>query len=604
MKTLKEWESEIDKLIKSKSHAEGRRLREGVEFAKKAHEGDYRKATNEPYIVHPYEVCLVASTLTDDIDVLIAALLHDVVEDTDYTAEDIRAKFGDRVTGFVADESEDKMENMPKAMSWLIRKEKFLEHLKTAPVESKTICISDKISNLRSTAAMHREKGDKIWEAFNQKDPKRHAWYYRTISDTVKNDFEGTDALEEYRKLYRELFGSDLNIYFSSEGGLIMEVNEGKSVEGVTYVEISGRITSTNADDLYDGAQKIIEAHPDVKMVYDLDKLEMISSAGLRVFLKLKKNGTNFSIINANADVYEVFEITGFVQMFDIKKAYRKMSVDGCKKIGEGAKGIVYEIDDETIIKVYKDKDCINEIVSERECAKKALVMGVPTAIPFDIVLVGDKFGSVFELVAAKTVTDNIISNPDKQDELVAEYAKLMREMHEITDDGSFGITLPKIKDEVRNWAAFTKDRFADEVYQKICKFADEMEDVDNILHGDGHPNNVMCTRDGMILIDMDTLCLGDPKADLAVVYAALVGYKVVDAVNDFIPMDIEQTKAIWNMFLHEYYKGASEEEIVGVEQWCKKFAYLRLYRRGIRKEADKPYFAENAKRELEILFG
>lgn len=603
MKTLEEWKKEIDDLIKSKPKEEAEILKRAVKFAQGAHTGAFRKATNEPYIVHPFEVCLVASTVTNDVDVLVGALLHDVVEDTDYTEEDIYKEFGARVTGFVTDESEDKMEDIPKAMSWLIRKEKFLEHLKQAPVESKTICMSDKISNLRSTARMYAEKGEDIWDTFNQKDPKRHAWYYRTIADTIRDDFEKTSAFAEYEQLFYKIFKDTIKARILDNGGLIMEIREEKCLDNVIYVSVSGRITSTNADDFYSGAADIVAEHPGCEMIYDLDRLEMISSAGLRVFLKLKKNGVSFKIVNASSDVYEVFDITGFVQMFDIQKAYRKMSVDGCTKIGEGAKGIVYAIDDETIIKVYKSPDCVDEIVNERECAKKALVMGVPTAIPFDIVRVGDKMGSVFELVAAKSVTNTIINNPDKLEETVKEYATIMKEMHAVSDDGEFGITLPQIKDEVDVWTEFAKDHVSPELVANIEKFRDSVEKCNTLLHGDGHPNNVMCTRDEMIFIDMDTLCTGDYRADLAVVYTALIGYKVVDPGNDFIPTSLEKTKKIWNIFIHDYCNNMSEEEIADVEKWCKKFTYLRLFRRGMRKETDKPHFAANALRELKEIF-
>lgn len=599
MITLSEWENQIDELIKSKPKKEAALLRKGADFAKMAHEGAYRKNTDTPYIVHPYEVCLVASTVTDDVDVLVAALLHDVVEDTSYTLPDILDNFGDRIASFVSDESEDKMEDIPKAMSWIIRKEKFLEHLKTAPIESRIICLGDKVSNLRATVGQYRIKGDKVWEAFNQKDPKRHAWYYRTIADVIAKDLGKSQAFSEYMDLYRELFGRKIEIYKTQDGGMKMEVIVNKQEGNTIYVGITGKITSANADEMYNNIHDIALQNENAEYVFDLDGLEMISSAGLRVFLKLKKEKVTFRIINASADVYDVFDMTGFVQMFDIKKAYRKMSVDGCTVIGEGAKGIVYKIDDETIIKVYKDPDCMDDIINERECARKALVMGVPTAIPFDIVLVGDKYGSVFELVAAKSLTKSIVASPDKMKEYVAEYAGIMKDVHSVVDDGSFGIELPKIKDEIKTWAQFAKDYVDESIYSAIEEYVDSIEDNNTLLHGDGHPNNVMCTRDGMIFIDMDTLCTGSPYADVAIVYTGLIGYKVSDPDDTFLPFDMAAALEIWNTFIREYCKGESEETIAEVEKWCKKFCYLRLFRRGIRKESSRPCFAQNAKKAL-----
>ena len=599
MVKLNEWENQIEELIASKSESEAGRLRQGVEFAKRAHAGDRRKSTNEPYIVHPYEACLVVAEVTDDIDVIIAALLHDVVEDTSYDIEDIRAEFGERITSFVADESEDKLDHLPKDMSWLIRKEKFLEHLKRAPKESKTICLGDKISNLRSMVEQYLIQGDDFWNAFNQKDPRRHAWYYRSIAEAISSDFFNTKVFDEYRELYEVLFKKKICAGKFINGDMKMEVIELRFEDGIVYIKISGRITAANADDMHAGIRDIASKYEGKEIVFDFDELEMISSAGLRVFLKIKKEHLNFRIINASAEVYDVFEMTGLVQLFDISKAYRRMSVDGCSIIGEGAKGIVYKIDEETIIKVYKDPDCMDDIVKERECAKKALVMGVPTAIPFDIVRVGDYLGSVFELVNAKSVTKSVMDNPERAEELIKEYASIMREMHEVIDDGSFGITLPKEKEEIRGWVDFAKDYVDESIYSEMLKFIDEIRDVDVLLHGDGHPNNVMCTRDGMIFIDMDTLSTGDPLIDVAVVYTALIGYKVADPDDKFIPMSLEDTQKIWKIFLGEYCKAETEERITEIEKWCKKFCYLRLYRRGVRKEADRPCFAENSRKAL-----
>ena len=604
MVTLEEWENRIDKLINGKPVDEAKRLRASVEFAKKAHEGAFRKSTHEPYIVHPYEVCLVAATVTDDVDVLIAALLHDVVEDTDYTAEDIRARFGDRVTSFVADESEDKMENIPKAMSWIIRKEKFLDHLKNAPVESKTICMSDKISNLRSTVNMHKQRGEDIWNDFNQKDPKRHEWYYRTIGTTIYDDFDGTEAFDEYKSLFNSLFGDKIRAYKSISGGFEMNVKESKVEDNKVYIDIEGRITSSNADDLYNSTNEIISDHPSDQIIFDLDELEMISSAGLRVFLRLKKSKVNFKLINATSEVYEVFDITGFAQMLDITRGYRKVSVDGCQIIGRGAKGIIYELDEETIIKVYHDPDCEEDIIRERSLSKEALILGVPTAIPFDIVRVGERLGSVFELVNAKSLTNMMREYPERLPELVKGYGELMRQMNDILYDDVQPIELLDMKDEIEKWADFAKENIGDAVTKKIDAFVADLNDEKCLLHGDGHPDNVMCTSDEMLFIDMDTLSTGDHRCDPAVVYTALVGYKVADSQNDFLPITIDEGRSIWRDFVKAYLGTDDDKEFDALTEFARKFAALRLYRRGVRKETSKPCFAQNMKAELLELFG
>ena len=118
----------------------------------------------------------------------------------------------------------------------------------------------------------------------------------------------------------------------------------------------------------------------------DSENLEYISSAGLRVILRLKKAEPSLKVINVSADVYEIFDITGFTEIITIEKAYRKLSVEGCEAIGKGANGTVYRLDPDTIIKVYHNADALADIHRERELARRAFVLGIPTAIPYDVV--------------------------------------------------------------------------------------------------------------------------------------------------------------------------------------------------------------------------
>ena len=166
------------------------------------------------------------------------------------------------------------------------------------------------------------------------------------------------------------------------------------------------------------------------EVVIDCDELEYISSAGLRVILKIKKKFPDTKIINCNQGVYEIFEMTGFTEMMDISKSYRKISVDGCDVIGEGAYGIVYRIDPETIVKVYKSPDSIDDIIKERERAKKAFVSGVPTAISYDIVQVGNLYGSVFELLDAKSFAE-LLRKGESINKLVKQSVQMLKQIHE-----------------------------------------------------------------------------------------------------------------------------------------------------------------------------
>ncbi len=183
-------------------------LGEAIAFAANAHDGQKRKLLNTPYILHPMEVAVIASTMTDDTDTLIAALLHDTVEDTYVTMEDIRAQFGDRVCQLVDSETEDKRANLPPQDTWYVRKIESLKALcGTDDVHIKIIWLADKLSNMRSFYSQYRALGNELWQHLNQKDPKMHLWYYETIADAVaclKNEA----AYEEYMDLIRKIFYS------------------------------------------------------------------------------------------------------------------------------------------------------------------------------------------------------------------------------------------------------------------------------------------------------------------------------------------------------------------------------------------------------------
>ena len=177
-----------------------------IEFAVKAHSGAVRKGTETPYIVHPMEVAAIVATMTNNADVLAGAVLHDVVEDTEYTAQDIRAEFGDKVADLVASESENKREDLPSSETWKVRKQETLEHLLYAPVEVKMITLGDKLSNIRAIYRDYSVLGDKVWERFNQKDKVEHAWYYRGVAERL-GELSDTFAYREYVRLMGEVFG-------------------------------------------------------------------------------------------------------------------------------------------------------------------------------------------------------------------------------------------------------------------------------------------------------------------------------------------------------------------------------------------------------------
>ena len=180
-----------------------------VKFATKAHEGQTRKGTDLPYIVHPLEVAEIVQGMTDDENVWAAAVLHDTVEDTPVTMEDIKREFGEKVAHLVAGDTENKRDDLPPEQTWKIRKQETIDHLNNdADRKEKMIVIGDKLSNIRQIYKDEKELGPKFWNRFHQKDKNMHAWYYHSVIEATK-DLADTEAWQELNSLAEEVFGKE-----------------------------------------------------------------------------------------------------------------------------------------------------------------------------------------------------------------------------------------------------------------------------------------------------------------------------------------------------------------------------------------------------------
>lgn len=182
------------------------KLDEAIIFAAKAHKGMRRKGNNQPYFFHPLEVLSLVSMMSDDEDILCAAILHDTVEDTPVTIEDIKNKFGERVAKLVNYESEDKRGQINKSGTWIDRKQEAINTLSSVnDIGAKMIALGDKVSNLRSMHLLQLQVGDEVWNYFNMKDPLKHYWYYSEVAK-VLDDLKDYSVYKEYLFLIDSIF--------------------------------------------------------------------------------------------------------------------------------------------------------------------------------------------------------------------------------------------------------------------------------------------------------------------------------------------------------------------------------------------------------------
>lgn len=180
-------------------------LDRAIVFAVKAHAGTERRGKGFPYIVHPMEAMEIVATMTPDQELLAAAALHDTVEDTNVTIEQIKAEFGARVASLVEAESDVMVEGVREEDSWHQRKQAAIDRLARAPREAKMVALGDKLSNMRAIARDYAMQGDKLWSLFHASDPKDHEWHYRGLADSLR-ELSGTFAFQEFESLINQVF--------------------------------------------------------------------------------------------------------------------------------------------------------------------------------------------------------------------------------------------------------------------------------------------------------------------------------------------------------------------------------------------------------------
>ena len=332
-----------------------------------------------------------------------------------------------------------------------------------------------------------------------------------------------------------------------------IEIENGKLV---AYPE--GRISSTNAMEIQRELEAIRDGNPGMELVIDAGALEYISSAGLRVLQKILKAQGSLSVRNVSQEIYEILEMTGFTSLMDVRKRLREISVEGCEVVGRGAIGTVYRLDEDTIVKVYELPDSMPMIENEQKRAKQAFLKGIPTAISYDIVKVGDKYGSVFEMLRAKTFNDLIIAHPEQLDGIIRQYARFMHQLHAVEVEPG---ELPEAKAVFLDYLEDLRGLLPEALHARLSDLFEAMPENLHVVHGDIQMKNVMLSGDEPILIDMDTLSVGDPVFDLMSLYLAYVQFPMDDPGNCdiFFGFTDEVGMSIWDGLMRYYFEDLDE---------------------------------------------
>ena len=348
---------------------------------------------------------------------------------------------------------------------------------------------------------------------------------------------------------------------------------------GTLSIFLEDRIDTNNAAQTEAEIFAAVGDNPE-NIVIDAEDLEYISSAGLRVLMKLRKSiNKPLPVINVSRDVYEILETTGFTELLDVKKALRQISVEKCEFIGAGAYGKVYRTDPETIAKIYNPEISPAFVKRERNVSQKAFLLGVPTAISYDVVKCGGSYGVVYELVNAQTVANVIKNDPGRIPELAGRCAELLKKLHsiEVPEDHD----LPERKQNYYDWADSISDHLTQEETAGIKAFIDTIPERRSFLHGDFHAKNILLQNDELVLIDIGDAAYGHPVFDIATQLLAYVIFlsnpaRTKEQIEGYLGFDKDDAKKYLKAFLCTYF-GITPDRVGEIIQKYMPYAFLLM---------------------------
>jgi uncharacterized protein (TIGR02172 family) len=344
--------------------------------------------------------------------------------------------------------------------------------------------------------------------------------------------------------------------------------------EGVLTVSLDGRLDTEASAKFEAELDQISRNNPHSSMVFDAEKLQYIASSGLRTILKMVKTEKDFSLENVSDSVYNVFEMTGFSRIMKIRKALRKIDLDKCEKIGFGGNGAVYRVSEDEIVKVNYNPSTYATLDLELSKAKEAFLLGVPTAISFDLVDCGEgRRGVVYETIKSKSLGETIQNNPELMEELTDRYIEQINKLHSIrTDNPVFGSMKDNYRTQVKNASKY----LTEEEGKMLEMILEVLPEGDVLVHGDAHPKNIMIQNDEMLWIDMEGMSVGHPIYDLISIAVVLNGMRTDEMAIGICGMDNATVIKLKDCFIRKYFKTEDPEMI---QKYASMLDALRLIR-------------------------
>lgn len=344
--------------------------------------------------------------------------------------------------------------------------------------------------------------------------------------------------------------------------------------DGVLTVSLDGRFDTEAAVKFEADLMEICKNNPHESFILDAENLQYVASSGLRTILKMVKTEKNFSIENVSDSVYNVFEMTGFSRIMTIRKALRKIDLEKCEKIGSGGNGAVYRVSEDEIVKVNYNPATYAVLDMELAKAKEAFLLGIPTAISFDLVDCGEgRRGVVYETIKSRTLGESIQSNPELMDELTEKYVEQLNLLHSVRTDNP---VFSNAKDNYRKQVADASKFLTEEEGKMLEQILEVLPEGDRLVHCDAHPKNIMIQNGEMLWIDMEGMSVGHPIYDLISIAVVLNGMRTDEMTIGICGMDNQTVQKLKDCFIRKYFK---TEDPQMIQKYASMLDALRLIR-------------------------
>lgn len=238
---------------------------------------------------------------------------------------------------------------------------------------------------------------------------------------------------------------------------------------------------------------------------------------------------------------------------------FKQIEIDGLVPFAKGATGECFRVGEDQILKLYYDGFPKERALLEKRNARTAFVAGIPTPISFDAVTVNGRYGIIYEMISARTLSEQLQESPERSEEIGQELAHLALSIHNATvKEKDFPRSSEKIAKSLPH-ATYLDEK----TRENVENFMQKLDEAQTYTHGDFHTNNIMQTRDGIMLIDMGSFSVGSPLFDLGVLHFSFFESpeSVTGEVSSFNGLDRKTREAVWDSFEKEYFNGVTKEE-------------------------------------------